>query len=85
MRQIDLFSTAQSRPSVPQNPDPDVIRTRLRELLQGLRSAQRMPWEGAQLRSWLQVFHNMANWLPQEERDNLRQAFSREIDRLQQV
>jgi len=84
MRQIDLFSAARVKLRVPQSPDPDAVRERLNEVLQQLRSAESMPWEGSKLRSWQHVFHNMANWLPAEERDRLRQEFSREIERLQQ-
>lgn len=83
MNQFDLFTGARSRVHVPQNPDPETIRLRLLGTLEQLRSANQMPWEPWQLRSWQHVFHNMAGWLPSEERDKMRQDFSKEIERLQ--
>jgi hypothetical protein len=85
MRQFDLFAGARSKVHVPQLPDTEAIRLRLIEVLEQLRAAQQMPWEPSQLRSWTHVFHNMANWLPQDERDSLRREFSREIERLRQA
>lgn len=85
MRQIDLFAGARSRVHVPQTPDPEAVRTRLLSVLEQLSSAKQMPWEPWQLRSWQYVFHNMANWLPPEERDMLRETFSREVERLQRA
>lgn len=52
-------------------------------LLETLRTTEEMPWNPWQLRSWQHVFHNMANWLPQDERDKLRQEFTKELERLQ--
>jgi hypothetical protein len=85
MRQFDLFAGARPRAHVPQSPDPDAIRVRLLDVLEQLRNTERMPWDPAQLRSWQHVFRNMANWLPPEEGDRLRQEFSREIERLQRT
>jgi hypothetical protein len=85
MSQFDLFAGARCRVQVPQSPDPEAIRLRLLSVLEQLRTTEQMPWELWQLRSWQHVFHNMANWLPPEERESLRQAFSREIERLEQA
>ena len=82
MRQFDLFAGASSRVHAPQSPDPDTIRGRLL-CLETLRTTEEMPWNPWQLRSWQHVFHNMANWLPQDERDKLRQEFTKELERLQ--
>ena len=82
MNQFDLFARPRLKVHIPQNPDPDAIRLRLAGVLDQLRSAGRMPWEPWQLRSWCHVFYNMANWLPPEERDKLRQDFSTEVERL---
>jgi hypothetical protein len=41
-----------------------------------------MPWTPSQVRSWKHVFHNMANWLPAEEREQLRREFRDEMARL---
>ena len=84
MRQFDLFTEARSRSRVPQSPDPDAIQVRLGEVLEHLRAVDRMPWAPSQLRSWQQVFHNMANWLPPAERDSLRRDFAAEVARLLQ-
>jgi hypothetical protein len=42
-----------------------------------------MPWAAQETRVNRLLFHQMANWLPADERDALRSAFSRELDRLQ--
>ncbi len=83
MRQIDLFANGRAATSIPQTPDPDEIRKRLTTVLQQLRNADRMPWNPAQVRSWKHVFHNMANWLPADEREKLRRDFTAEMERLQ--
>lgn len=85
MRQFDLFTGARSRVHVPQSPDPEAIRVRLDAVLQELRCADQIPWDLPKLRSWEHVFHNMANWLPQDERDALRREFTKELERLQQT
>lgn len=83
MGQIDLFAAAGPAKQIPQTPDPDAIRVRLVGILDELRASERLPWTPTQLRSWLHVFPNMANWLPADERDRLRQDFAAEIARLQ--
>lgn len=85
MSQLDLFTSAKLSLSTAQTPDPDVVRQRLHTVLQQLRAADRMPWKPAELRSWQHVFHNMANWLPPEERDELRREFTAEITRLEHI
>jgi hypothetical protein len=44
-----------------------------------------MPWEPRKARMWQTVFPQMANWLPDDERDQLRFEFAQEMERLQQV
>ena len=85
MRQFDLFAGTRSASQVPQSPDPEAIRARLLDVLEQLRTTEQMPWKPWQLRSWQHVFHNMANWLPQDERDRLRQEFFTQVERLQQA
>jgi hypothetical protein len=85
MRQFDLFARARCSVHVPQSPDPEAVRLRLLGILDHLRLATQMPWQPWQLQSWQQVFYNMANWLSPEERDRLRQEFTRQIERLQQT
>ncbi len=71
-----------ARPAQTFLPDPAVIRRRLNALLDMARTAQAMPWPEREARMWRIVFPNMANWLPDEEADDLRLAFAREIERL---
>lgn len=85
MSQFDLFATAKPDTTAAQVPDPNVIRERLHAVLAQLRTADHMPWKAAELRSWRHVFHNMANWLPPDERDNLRREFIAEVARLEQA
>jgi hypothetical protein len=63
-------------------PNPDDIRRRLHALLDSARAAERMPWDERKARMWQIVFPQMANWLPGDERDQLRFEFAREIERL---
>jgi hypothetical protein len=84
MRQNDLFSAAQGSvaPGVADTPEPSTIRVRLHALLAMVRDASEMPWEPSRARVQEYLFANMASWLPQDERDTLRQAFAVEMSRL---
>lgn len=83
MRQADLFSAGKPAPiPQPETPDPDTIRARLRAMLAEARAASTLPWEPARASVQEILFHNMANWLPEAERDALREAFSAEMVRL---
>lgn len=62
-------------------PKPELVREKLHEVLQELREAETFPWSPAQLRSWRIVFPTMTTWLSGNERRELREAFSRELDR----
>ncbi len=66
-------------------PDPDVIRLRLRSVLEKARSAERMPWSERDARMWQTVFPNMSKWLPKEEADQLCFDFMREMERLKRA
>jgi hypothetical protein len=46
------------------------------------RRAQKMPWNERDARMWQTVFPNMANWLPENEAEQLRLEFRTEIERL---
>ena len=87
MRQTDLFDTARPSATAPvsQTPDPEMIRARLQALLQTVRNANEMPWQASRTRTQEHLFHNMANWLPEQERDALRSAFTAEMERLRQA
>jgi hypothetical protein len=83
MRQADLFSATKAAPTPqPEVPDPDAIRARLHAWLTEARGAATMPWEPTRAHVKAMVFHNMANWLPEAERDALRRAFAAEMARL---
>ena len=64
------------------DPDPERVRMKLQALLETARNADRMPWDDRKAGMWQIVFPQMANWLPDDERDQLRLAFAQEMDRL---
>ena len=84
MRQPDLFGAAKTPAATPLSdiPDPAAIRVRLHSLLETARAATTMPWPPTRARVQEIIFHNMANWLPPAERDELRAAFLNELNRL---
>jgi hypothetical protein len=63
-------------------PEPEKIRTRLHATLALLRDSSEMPWEPLRARTQELLFTNMAEWLPQEEREALRREFVAQISRL---
>lgn len=80
--QGDLFGDAAPASTVPQV-DPDEVRRRLHGMLAQVRAAQkRSPWPPETTRLNQLIFPQMANWLPPEERDQLRFAFETELKRL---
>lgn len=93
--QIDLFGNARAQgslfgagedrmraPNRQMTPDPEVIRLRLRSLLEQAKAARRMPWSERDARMWQTVFPNMAKWLPLDEANQLRFEFAQEMERL---
>ncbi|MGH7098340.1 MAG: hypothetical protein ACREE4_11855 [Stellaceae bacterium] len=83
--QGSLFGAGEDRLHAPQQrflPDPDVIRRRLKALLEQARAAETMPWSERDARMWQTVFPNMAKWLPEDEAGQLRLDFAREMERL---
>jgi hypothetical protein len=83
--QLSLFGVGEDRmqPPVPRFvPDPDAVRQRLNALLALAREAKVMPWPERDARMWRTVFPQMANWLPDEEANQLRFEFMQEIERL---
>ena len=83
--QLSLFGEADDRMRIPvpsYEPDPEVIRKRLHVLLNTARLATVMPWPEQKARMWQTVFPNMANWLPEDEANQLRFEFAQEIERL---
>lgn len=83
--QHSLFGEGDDRlraPLQPMTPDPESVRRRLKALLATARSAASMPWPEREARMWQTIFPNMANWLPDEEAEQLRFEFAQEIERL---
>ncbi len=84
--QQSLFGDGEGRiPHVRQPdiaPSPDRVRQKLHAALDQARGAARMPWTEKEARVWEIVFPNMANWLPEDEANQLRFEFAREIERL---
>ena len=84
MRQTDLFAAARASTPPPSDlPDPAAIRVRLQDMLTTVRNAKVIPWTSDRTRVQQLIFYNMANWLPEDERDALRRDFSYEMARLQ--
>ncbi len=88
-RQADLFAPQpdlfDAIPQTQAGPAAETVRARLHALLGTARAAAKMPWEPQRERVNALLFHNMANWLPEAERDDLRAAFTAELDRLRAV
>jgi hypothetical protein len=83
--QRSLFGVGENRLQAPRQrtvPDPEVVRFRLRSLIEKARSANRMPWSERDARMWQTVFPNMAKWLPEKEAAQLRFEFEKEMERL---
>jgi len=83
--QLSLFGQGEGRMERPvrrYTPDPDDVRRRLQALLSIARAAKSMPWPERDARMWQVVFPQMANWLPDDEADQLRFEFAQEIERL---
>jgi hypothetical protein len=86
--QGSLFGSGDDRMRAPAErllPNPENIRNRLRLLIEKARSAEKMPWSERDVRMWQTVFPNMAKWLPDDEADQLRFEFAKEIQRLKEA
>ena len=84
--QHSLFGDAEGlipHPEVdPHLPKPDEVRAKLRLVLSEVKAAESMPWDERKTRRWQTIFPQMANWLPDDERDQLCFEFAQEIERL---
>ena len=63
-------------------PKPEVIGARLLAMLASARNAARMPWPAQEAEVNATIFPQMAQWLPEPEREELRAAFAAEMARL---
>ena len=79
-QQRSLFPASSDGLKIPK-PKPEAIRRRLLGVLRLLGQSETFPWSPAQFRSWRIVFPQMTNWLPDDEAEDLKDAFVREIDR----
>ena len=61
------------------------VRARLLLLLETARGAIRMPWDRQKAEVNEILFRQSSNWLPEPEREELRAAFSREMERLREA
>jgi hypothetical protein len=88
LAQGSLFGEGDDRLQAPAQrilPDPEKVRRRLLALIEKARSAKKMPWSERDARMWQIVFPNMANWLPDDEAEQLRFEFAQEMARLKQA
>ena len=84
--QGSLFGDSEGRIPHPQavsaEPDPERVRRKLYDLLATARNADTMPWDSRKAGMWQIVFPQMANWLPEDEANQLRFEFAQELERL---
>jgi hypothetical protein len=77
------FDLGDTIPAKSYEPDRDEIRAELNEILAQARGATSgPPWDERTFQYHKTVFPQMANWLPAEERDQLRVDFAQEIARI---
>ena len=88
----DLFGPSQlglgledTRPD-PTKVDPDEVRRELVAILEMARAARdEAPWDRRTHRYHQVVFPQMANWLPQDEAEQLRFEFAKELERIEHL
>ena len=81
MSQLNLFQPERQAPE-PRPSNPALVRKHLNRLLRLARAAERMPWGPAETRTWTELFPKLAQSLPPEEGQALRDAFAAELARL---
>ena len=68
----------------PTKVDPEEVRQELRALLELARSSRdAAPWDRRTHRYHQVVFPQMANWLPDDEANQLRFEFAKELERIE--
>ena len=91
MSQTDLFGQAPSQGelfgSIAREKrewvvNADTVRVKMLLLLETARNAEAMPWPPRKARVYETIFPQMANWLPEDEAEQLRFEFAQEIERL---
>lgn len=79
--QSDLFD--EDAPTPVYRADPDEVRAELLQILAEARAARTLPWEPSKTAFYRTVFPQMANWLPDDEANQLRLDFATELARLE--
>lgn len=78
------FDLGDTPPPKSFEPDTEEVRRELNEILAEARNATSgFPWDDRTLKYHRVVFPQMANWLPAEERDQLRFEFAQELERIE--
>lgn len=72
-------------PPPPGGHTPDTIRARMLRLIAEARAAETMPWNERIAHSHSALFPYMAEWLPEEEGEQLLLDFRTEMERLRQA
>ncbi|MBX9926083.1 MAG: hypothetical protein K2Y05_06975 [Hyphomicrobiaceae bacterium] len=81
--QTDLFGPPPKQAYVPYVPPLEKVRAEVNKVLDKARIAKDMPWTAKEVAFWKTVFPQMTNWLPEDEREQVRAAFWEEIGRLE--
>jgi hypothetical protein len=92
---VDLFPGAprqmgldlgDSRAPKSYEPDREEVRRELYDVLAVAKAAtDHCPWDARTFQYHRTVFPQMANWLPEDERDQLRFEFAEEVVRLEKL
>ena len=78
------FDLGDVEPAKSFEPDREEVRRELNGILAEARSATSgSPWDERTLNYHKVVFPQMANWLPTDERDQLRFEFAQELERIE--
>ena len=79
--QAELFG-AETREKREWVVNADTVREKMRFMLETARRAETMPWPPRKAKIYETIFPQMADWLPDDERDQFRLEFSQELERL---
>jgi hypothetical protein len=78
------FDLGDAKPAQSFEPDRDEVRAELTEILEIAKAAtDEAPWDARTFLYHKVVFPQMAQWLPDDERDQLCFEFAREVERIE--